>query len=324
MIAVKIANLLNEKDNIAIISHTMPDGDSLGSMLALYTILKRLGKKVEAFTADKLPEIYSFLPQYSQIKVINKEIVNKYDMLIILDCGDIKRTGDCSILIDNCNISINIDHHLTNMLFADVNLVDTNASATSEIIYQIIKLMGINLQKEEAICLYTAIMTDTGGFRYSNTTSITHQIAGDLINTGIDFSLIYEKIYRSFDYNTIKIMARTINNMELYANGKVSYIQLLKKDVDGLNIKDINTSDFIDYARDIDTVEVALFIKETDNEQFKASFRSKNIVDVRYICEKHGGGGHKRAAGCGFKGDILSIKKDLINELINALEDDDN
>ena len=321
MMAVTIANTLKQKNTFAIVSHIMPDGDSIGSMLALYSVLSRLKKDVDVFTNDNIPSIYSFLPNFKVIKTCGKSD-KLYDVLIVLDCGDIERTGNCSLLSAKSSLTINIDHHGTNTLFANLNLVDTNASATGELIYQIIKLMGIDILKDEAVCIYTSILTDTGSFRYSNTTSITHQIAGDLINTGVDFGLIYNKIYNDFRYEDIKLMGKAIGSLELFNNGRIAYMQLLKNDIDNLSIKEVNTSNFIDYARDINTVEVAVFIKEITTDEYKISLRSKYLVDVKAICEKFGGGGHVKAAGCTIKGNIRNVKNIIIEELQFSLGND--
>lgn len=324
MIAVDITSTLKQKNNIAIVSHMMPDGDSVGSMLALFNVLKRMGKSVDIYSSDKIPAVYSFLPNCKLIKQCNEILNKEYEVIVVLDCGSMDRTGNCSVLEKLSDICINIDHHGTNTLFADLNLVDTNASATGELIYQIIKLMGQDILEDEAICLYTAILTDTGGFRYSNTTSITHQIAGDLINTGIDFGKVYERIYKSYKYENIKVMGKVLSTIELSGDGSIAFISLLKKDLEDLVIESINTSDFIDYARDIDSVEAAAFVKEIDTDEFKVSFRSKRIIDVKKICEKYGGGGHVRAAGCTIKGDLQFIKQLVINDLKNALRDELN
>lgn len=322
MIASKIAALLKEKQIIAIVSHVMPDGDSVGSMLALYTVLKRMGKDVDVYSSDPVPEKYAYLPGAQAIKTCCGQENKEYELLIVLDCGSMDRTGNCEWLENSSDISINIDHHGTNSLFANYNLVDTNASATGELIYQIIRLMGLDILKDEALCLYTAILTDTGSFRYSNTTSITHQIAGDLINTGIDFGAVYENVYRNYRFQDLKLLGKALNSIELYGDGKIGYMQVLKDDMEYNGSE--NTSDFIDYVRDIDSVEAAVFIKETSDGELKVSMRSKRIVDVKSICEKYGGGGHTRAAGCTVKEEIESFKERIISDIEDALKGEQN
>lgn len=322
MIASSIAGILKKKSSIAIMSHVMPDGDSIGSMLTLFNVLKSLGKKVDVYSSDAAPETFSFLPGYDFIKYCDDITDDIYEVTAVLDCGSLERTGKCSKIAEKSGVTINIDHHGTNSLFADLNLVDTNASSTGELIYQIIKLMGVDISKDEGACLYTAILTDTGGFRYSNTTSMTHEITGDLINTGIDFGRIHELIYNNYKYQDIKLMGRVLSNIELICNGRASYIQLLKNDIKDMDLENLNTSDFINYARDINGVEAAIFVKEVEEGEYKVSFRSKHIVDVKKICEKYNGGGHIRAAGCTITGSLPEVKQSIINDLEKALKDD--
>ncbi len=319
MTAAKIAEILKEKSNFAITFHVMPDGDSVGSSLALYNVLKRSNKNVDVFSSDKVPDVFSYLPGYDSIKDCSLIGKNAYDALIIIDSGDYERIGKCADI--KANITVNIDHHATNDLYADINFVDMNSAAAGELIYQIIKLMEPEIQKDEAACLYTAILTDTGGFRYSNTTPLTHLIAGKLISTGIAFSGIHDIIYRNFEYDSIKLLGKVLESIELHYRGRIAFMKLLKSDIGNIDISNISTTDFINYGRDIKSVECAAFIKETGAGEFKVSLRSKNYVDVKSVCEKFGGGGHIRAAGCTIKGNFENAKKSILDELAKALKE---
>jgi len=181
LIENKIIQQLLKSDSIAIVSHENPDGDCIGSMLALYIALKRKGKDARMFLKNNVPKNLRFLPAAEKIEVVDR-IDEKFDVLVLLDTGELERTGIENI--ENCYSKlINIDHHVTSEGIGDLFYINSSSAATGEIIYQIVKLMGIDNDKEIATCLYTSVFTDTGGFKYSNTTSITHQIAGDLINT---------------------------------------------------------------------------------------------------------------------------------------------
>lgn len=320
MSIVDIAAALKSKNKVAISSHIMPDGDSIGSMLALYNALKVEGVDAVCYCSDSLPDVYSFLPGYGDVKIYSGEPDEKYDIFAVLDCGSTDRTGKCSILKEYCSQVINIDHHGTNSYFGDLNLVETSASSTGELVYHILKEMGVSISRVIAACLYTAILTDTGCFKYSNTTEVTHRIAGELISTGINFGEIHSEIYNNYNYRDLKFMGKAIESIELYGSGKIAYMQLDRGSMDGMRLEDINTSDFINYARDIKGVEVAVFVKEEDEGEFKVSFRSKNIVDVRKICEKFGGGGHTRAAGCTLKGSLSDVKSTVLKELEKCIE----
>lgn len=321
MIDNNIINVLKCARSAAILSHIMPDGDSIGSMLALYSVLKRMGKEAEIFSCDNVSPVYSFLPGYDEIKKCSDAVKRKYDVLIVLDCGNMDRTGDCcSDIIKYAAASINIDHHVSNSMFADFNYVDTNASSTGEIIYQIIKSMGVVILKEEASCLYTAILTDTGCFKYSNTSLETHRIAGDLISSGIEFGDIHDLMYRNYSFSTVKVLGRVLSSIELFNDGQIALMQLLKENFEGFKLQDVDTTDFINYARDISTVEAAVFIKQVSPNEYKVSLRSKHRLDVRAVCEKYGGGGHVRAAGCTINESLQKVRDIIINELRQALK----
>lgn len=322
MSAQKIADVLKECSSCVIMAHVSPDGDSIGSMLALYNVMKRLGKVVDAVSSDNIPSAFSFLPFYDSIKKYSGFERQRYDIAVVLDCGSSDRAGECSRLIDNAGICINIDHHVTNSMFASFNLVDTGASATGELIFQVIKEMGLDIKREEAVCLYTAILTDTGCFKYKNTTPLTHNIAGELINTGIEFGEIHDKVYRNFDFNTVKAMGRALCSMELFDNDQIALMELLIDNLEGIGLQDIDTTDFINFARDIRNVEAAAFIKQISSNEYKVSMRSKNKIDVRAVCEKYGGGGHVRAAGCSMEGTLKSVKDRVLMELREKLKED--
>lgn len=314
-----IAHILESQDNIAIVSHIMPDGDSIGSSMALYCALKRMGKNVTVLGSDSVPHIYSFLPGLEDILYMKGEPMS-FDVLVLLDCGSMDRTGQCSRV--SGKTTVNIDHHLTNSMNADLSLVDTKASSTGELVYRLIKYMEKDIGQDEALCLYTAILTDTGCFKYSNTTQTTHIIAGDLISTGIDFGFIHDYVYRNFRYESLKLLGKALCSLETHEGGRVGLMYLSSDDLSGFDMRSISTTDFIDYGRDIETIEAVAFLKELFPGEFRVSFRSKNYVDVRAICEKYGGGGHMKAAGCTINGSFEQVKETVLKELKNAIKDD--
>jgi phosphoesterase RecJ-like protein len=313
MLHIEIGRLIKEEDNFAIASHTSPDGDSMGSMLGLYNTLKSIGKKVDLFIDDVLPDKYSFLPGFENIKT--PENPGQYSCFFVLDCGDEERLGKASNIIANSRKVINIDHHISNKLFGHLNIVDSNASSTGEMIYQILKINGFDISKDTAVCLYTSMLTDTGGFRYSNTTSITFSIAGDLINTGIDFTEINSIIFDRKSVSQVKLMSKVTNTLEMNVDGKVSVINVTRDMLKDCGAKDEDAEEMVNIAREIDGVEVAVFIKEKEEGKYKVSLRSKHFVDVRKVAETFGGGGHIRAAGCTIEGSFNDVKNKLIDEI---------
>ncbi|AWI04004.1 DHH family phosphoesterase [Clostridium drakei] len=319
MIMNNILKKIKESNRIAITFHESPDGDSLGSALALMQGLNKLNKEVYILSKEKVPESFSFLPCSEEIDGLKHEVINETQCVIVLDCGDVKRIN-ANLDFENRKYTlINIDHHMSNELYADLNYVDTNAAAVSEIVYQMLKIIGINITKDMAVCLYTSLITDTGAFKYSSTTSVTHAIAGDLVNTGIDFSEIHRIIYENKNFERIKFFGKAIEKMELVGD-KICVITITKDMLlQNGNAKDTDTSDIIAFAMQIDTVEVALLIKETE-AGIKASLRSKSKVDVRKIAEKFGGGGHIKASGLAMNDKTVEEARELIiNEVENLL-----
>lgn len=288
MILNNIGKVLKTYDNFAIVSHVSPDGDSLGSMLGLYNTLIDLGKKVDVYADKEIPEKYSFLPGFENIKTdfLNK---NKYSCLIILDCADISRLGDLKDLLFYSDMSINIDHHISNILDCNINYVDSNASSVGEIIYQILKINGYEINYNTAVCLYTSILSDTGGFRYANTTSMTLNIAGDLINTGISYFDIYNKVFDERTINQTKLLCKVLSTLETHFDNKVAVLVLTKEMLEECNAKEKDSNDFVNYARNIDTVEVGVFIKQVEDLKFRVSLRSKKFIDVNNIAMKFNG-----------------------------------
>lgn len=319
MILSKIGNIIKEKKDFAIVCHSSPDGDSLGSMLGLYNCLIEIRKNADVIVEDLIPDKYSFLPRAEEI-IDSSRAKDRYDCLIVLDNGDFSRAGVSKDVIKRCDMIINIDHHLTNDLYGQINFVDTNASSVGEIIYQLLKINGFELSKNTAECLYTSIVSDTGGFKYSNTTSLTLSIAGDLINTGIDFSEIYNRIFDVKTVPQINLMSKVTSTLKTFLDDRAALLYLSKSMLDECNATEEDASDFVNFARDISGVEVGVFIKEKDSKTSRVSLRSKNFVDVRAIAEKFGGGGHLRAAGCTIEGNIQEAIKLIIAEIDLALE----
>lgn len=313
MIENKIINCLLNSDRIAIVSHENPDGDCIGSMLALYLALIKKGKKPKMFLKNNVPQNLSFLPAADKIE-ISDEIDEVFDVLVLLDTGELERTGIKNI--QRCyKTLINIDHHITSEGIGDYYYINTSAAATGEIIYQLVKLMGIDNDKDIATCLYTSIFTDTGGFKYSNTTSITHQIAGDLINMGIDFVYIINKVFDEMSLGKFNLLRDTLQTLELFENNKIAFLTITKQMLEKNNASRDETENIINFAKNIEGVEVAALFIEEDN-RIKVSLRSKYYIDVATVSKEFGGGGHPRAAGFTVSDlDLNKIKNNLLMRL---------
>jgi len=315
LIAEAVVELIKESSNIAILSHIMPDGDNIGSCLALYNALVKLGKNVIVALDDDVPEVYRFLKNSDHI--VKPEDDHYLDLVIALDCGDTGRLGKSAKYLENNKI-INIDHHVSNTNFGHYNIVDINASATAELVYELINKLKINLDKEICECIYTGIVTDTGLFQYSNTTSETHRIVADLISKGVEPAKVYKDIYQNNSLSKIKLLGEALRSIDLHYNNKIASIILKKELFEQVGAKDEESDGIINYARDMKGVEVALLFRETDDGKIKIGFRSKDFINVNEIAQKFGGGGHKRAAGATVVGEIREIKDKVLEAVINA------
>lgn len=313
MICPEIVSKIKESNKIAIMSHIMPDGDNVGSCLALFNGLKKAGKAVRLILDDDIPKVYKFLEGSDLVERPGK--YESFDVVIALDCGDAGRLGKSGLYLEN-NFVINIDHHISNTNFGNLNQVDAKASATGEIIYEVIKLLGIAVDREISECLYTAIVTDTGQFQYSNTTPKTHQIAGELINNGVNVSLMFERIYQNSSKEKVVLMKMALSSLEFYHNDSISCISLSLSQMQEANAREEDSDGMINLARDIECVEVAVFLKELEPGKIKVGLRSKKVVDVAAVALKFGGGGHVRASGCTLYGTVVEAKEKILDAII--------
>lgn len=304
--------LIKNSNNILIASHIQPDGDSIGSILALGMALKEINNKVKILRVDKTPSDYNFLPNIDLIKEYDEE---KIDLFIALDCGDIERLGLGKNLALKAKKIINIDHHITNNNFGDINIVCPSAAATGELIYEIIGKMDIKIDTDIAKCLYTAISTDTGRFMYSNTTYKTHLIVSELLKTGMNSNDININLYQSKSMERTNLFLDSLNTLEMFLDYKLAITSVSQDMLRLNNAKMEDTEGIISFIRDIDTVEVACFLKEISKSEVKISIRSKKEIDVSKICNKFNGGGHMRAAGCTIYDNMEKAKMLILKEI---------
>ncbi len=307
-----IINKIKSADKIAIISHINPDGDAVGSSLALAIALRGIGKSVDVYLQDGVPGIYGFL--HGSDTVLEEWNHSEYDIAVALDSGDLERLGRCVEVYNSSRIKINIDHHITNTKFGDYSYIETFASSAGEMVYRIIKMSGIDINKEAAECLYVSIATDTGGFRYSNTTSICMQVAADLINCEIDVSELSQKIFDTISLAKVKLMGSAIDSLEMAGEGKIAvmHVSYGQKESFGANLDDFDG--IVNIARNINGVEAAAFLVEKSPNEIKVNFRSNSYIDVSEIAKEFSGGGHKRAAGCTIISKSIDEAKSIIME----------
>lgn len=296
----KITNLINSSKSIVILSHVSPDGDTLGSMLALYSALKQIKsiKKLDAVKSGKTPDIYQFLPFINETKnAQDEELYQNYDLAIAVDCGAIDRLGDSTNLFNNAKKSINMDHHISNPNFADINWIEPKATSTGVLVYKLLKEMNAEITQEMATCLYTTIMTDTGGFKFENINPESFEVCARLLEYGVKPHILYNLCYESKPLPMIMLKAKAINEAVISNDGKIAYSLISRRMIESAGATDDHVEGISEELRQINSVRVALVFKETPKGDTKVSFRS-NGPDVCEIARFFGGGGHKLAAGC--------------------------
>jgi phosphoesterase RecJ-like protein len=314
LIYEQIADFINKSSRIAVTSHVVPDGDNIGSSLALCLALKKLGKAACFVIDDRVPEVYRFLKGADEVITYTSEYKQEFDLIIALDCGDLDRLGGVKQLIGDSTL-INIDHHISNTRFGALNLVEAAASSTAELVYKLIKSMGIFIDKEMAECIYTGIVTDTGMFQYSNTTEETHAIAAELIIAGVEPADIFNKVYQNSPKEKVLLMKEALKSLEFHYDDRVSCVGITKQQMNSITQEDLDTEGVVNLARDIAGVEVAFFLKEKELGVVKVSLRSKTYVDVCAIAMEFGGGGHTRAAGCTIIGSVEEAKEKILEAI---------
>jgi phosphoesterase RecJ-like protein len=303
-------DLIKKNKKFLIVSHKNPDGDSIGSEIALALALMKMDKEVYIYNSDPPPERYSKFPKASLIMTEKKNF--EEDVTIIVDCAEIGRVGEIKDNIDFSKPIINIDHHIGNTSFGTVNVIKTDHSSTAEIIYRLIK-NEIQMDKEIATYLYIGILTDTGAFRYPNTTSHSLRVASELVAYGVIASQVSEFIWFTDPEARIKLLGDVLHSMDLY--DKISIMTVTKEMLEKHGAKEEDTEEFVDYGLSIKGVETAAIIKERETGMLKVSLRSKNNIPVQELAAKYGGGGHRTASGFTVKGDIKTFKDELKKEL---------
>lgn len=304
---------IKESERIYIVSHVQPDGDNIGSILALWMAIKKIKDKVFILKTDDIPSDFLFLPNVNEIKEFNDE--GKIDMFIALDTSDENRLGKNKELLNKAKTIINIDHHISNTNFGHINIVDSNAAATGELVYNLIKKMNIPMDKDIASCIYTAISSDTGSFMYDNTSAETHRIIAELIDIGIDKGNININLYQNKSLERTMLFIKSLETLRLYFNNNVALIKVTQDMLNKANAKMEDTEGIVSFIREIAPVEVGIILKEFKENEIKVSMRSKRFIDVSAICASFNGGGHIRAAGCTINSPMDIAEKLILDEL---------
>ena len=301
----QILLLIERSQTIFVASHESPDGDAIGSTLALVNALREMGKDVVAYNRDPAPLEYTFLPNYDT--VVNKfDESQSFDAGFVLDAGELNRAG--SWIRERCQTLVNIDHHPYSEDFGDIYYVDTEACATGVLIYRLLQAAGRQVSKDVATCIYTAILSDTGSFRYSNANPEAFHVAAEMVAVGVDPWSIASGLYESQDEGRLRLLSLALPTLRVSDCGLYASIAVTLDMYETTGAAENYTDRFINYPRSIRGVEVAIFFRQLTDNRFKVGFRSKGRVDVGALARAMDGGGHHNAAGATVEGSLESVQ----------------
>lgn len=310
----KISETIGRHQRFLITAHERPDGDALGSELALFHMLRGLGKEVTIYNQDPVPENFRFLPGSGRI-VHELPPLEPVEVAFVLDCSELGRIGREAARVGSIPNLVNIDHHVSNGAFCDVRLIDPQASSTGELIFRLVREMGLAVTGEMATCLYTAILTDTGGFRYGNTRRGALLAAADLVAGGADPQSISEHVYESDPPARIRLLAAVLPTLLLDEGGRVGSLTVTQQALADAGALPEHSDGFVDLPRSIRSVEIAILFSELSEGRFKLSLRSKGKVNVERVARAFGGGGHTNAAGCRMEGELPEIRRRVLEAI---------
>lgn len=314
----KAINIINRSQRIFIASHVNPDGDNIGSSLALALALKNINKEVIVLSTEDTPNDFLFLPGADLYQEYD-ESLGETDLFITLDSSDIERLGRNIDLLSKAKYVINLDHHISNTNYGHVNIVDPKLASTGELVYYLLKRMELNIDRDIATNIYTAISTDSGKFSYESVSSNTHRIVADLIDCGIDVKDINIKLYESTSIESTNLFIKTLSTLKTYANNAIAIVSISQKILEETNTTLNDAEGIASFIRGIGPVEVSCLLKEVEINEIKVSLRSKEYVDVAAICKTFDGGGHIRAAGCTIHSDLATAQSTIVNEILKNI-----
>jgi len=306
-----ILKVVREGECFLVAAHENPDGDALSSTLALALALREAGKQVVAYNRDGVPDAFKFLPGSDSV-TSSLDPEQRFDAVFVLDSGDLRRAG--SDLQQRGATLINIDHH-PGSDFGDLVLLDTTASATGTLIFRILKSGDIPISRNVAICIYTAIMSDTGSFRYSNADPEAFQVAAEMVELGVDTWTIASHLYESQPLTRLRLLGEALKTLEVSPCGRFAAVTCTLEMFEKCQASPEHTDGFINYPRSLEGVEVAIFFRQVRLDAVKVGFRSKGLVDVGTLASVLGGGGHHNAAGVLVEGDIDAVRKDVFSRV---------
>lgn len=308
-----ILKVIREGERFLVCSHAEPDGDAAGSVLAMGLLLRQMGKQVDLVSADRIPLIYRFLPGADQVRTAMR-VDGLYDAAILLECGGVERTG--LLGLEKYRL-INIDHHATGTAFGDINWIDHEAACVGEMVYRLYQAAGMRITAEGATCIYTTVLTDTGGFIYGGTRASTFALARELTLEGADPVKVAQQVYFSRPMSKLLLLGAALQN--LHREGRVAWLWITHQDMVRSCAAEEDCEGIANYALSIADVEAAAFLRDEPEGPVRVSLRSKGKIDVAAIAERLGGGGHRNASGCTLEGPLARAREQIVEELRSAL-----
>ncbi len=318
----RIRQAVLEKGHILLATHSNPDGDALGSLLGLADILEGMGKQVMRYLEETVSPLYRFLPGCGQtqtdIAQVREFAAQAGDDLLVLclDCGDVQRLGRHHEQLIGLRPLMVIDHHKGNEGFGDGGWIEPHRSSTGEMIYDLAVALGADISSRAAECLYAAINTDTGSFRYQSTSSHTFTVAGDLVRRGVRPEVIANHLYDNYTLGRLRLMQEVLATLEMHERDRIAVIRVTNKMLERTFTTMADTEYFINFPRAVATVRVAIFLKEIEPEYISVSLRAKGQCDMAQIAARFGGGGHRNAGGCRFRGQSMDSVRDVLVDLL--------
>lgn len=302
----QIIEVIHNNSSFLLTTHEGPDGDAIGSSLAMASFLRSIGKDVTVYYQDPVPDLYSFLPGADS--VVSHIPDRDFDVAVVLDIGERKRAGAEFCAFTRVATTINLDHHLSCDNFADFNLIDSQCAATGILVYRIAHAFGCRFDRDTALCIYVAIITDTGSFRYSNANREAFTVAGEMIECGVNAWDVAEQLYENQPQKRLELLAKCLPTLEVFKKGQAASVTVTLDMYAATGADSELTDGFVNYPRSIRGAEVAIFFRQLEEEKWKIGFRSKGKVNVAAFSRALGGGGHHNAAGCTVDGPLADVK----------------
>ncbi len=313
----EIISAIRENERFMVATHVRPDGDAIGALLGMKHILRRLGKQVDVYSQDRFPPEFEFLPGTPEVRA-RPAGSEDYDVAVFVDCGDFERVGDdlSDFIGSRVPFTVNIDHHCLNQPFGSIYWIETRASSTCEMLFDLCVHLSLAPDAELSSLLYVGIMTDTGSFRFSNTNRRVFEVTSTLVASGADPAYLSRQVYDSASPEKLNLLARVLGTVEFHAESRIATAELTRGMLAATSATYMDSEGFINHLRSVKSVDLAILFREGNDGLIHVSLRSKEGIDVARFAQSHGGGGHKQAAACRIAGDLNVVRAAVIGEAI--------